>query len=775
MIQLGSAYGSIEIGTGGAERSVSSLADSMRRVGQSMSLAVTAPLLAIAGAGLKAAAGFETSLNTIQVVSNATAAQMEAMSGVAIKLGSDTVFSAGEAAQGMLELAKAGLTAQQSMEAIGGVLDLAAAGSIEVARAAEITANALNAFGLPASEAARVADLLAAAANASSAEMTDLAQGLQQAGFIFNAAGQGVDDLAASLAILTNVGLTGSDAGTALKNAFTRIINPTKEATAVMNEIGVSFFDASGNMKGLADIIDDLNVGLAGMTQEQRLAALSTIFLSDGAKALIPLLDVGKDGFLAMKDAVNEAGAAQKVADARMKGLAGAIEYAKGTIESALISAFLPLTEGLGNMIRSAADLIGKFGDLPEPIRNAALAFAAVMAAVGPLLLALPMIGAVLAALLSPIGLIGLAVAGLAAAWAADFGGIREKTAAAIEGMQPEFDKMKAWLSAETPNALTTLRTAWDTAVSAVQTIWSKLVDFFGPTVQRIVDAFPQMIASFGPVGPALIRLWETVQPILEKFAIITGTVLAGAFVILGEIVAAIMPHIGTVILAVIEILIVAFGALDAVLTALQTLFEVAWPAISTAVTTAVDSINTVYEDLRRWLHVTLPTALAGFGTAWREGWDAVGTKLGDVWGAIAGQFESMRDWLETKLQNALNAFRTFIEGFSLPNPFAVWQSILDGISSKIAAIKAALASLTGGGGDRSGGRSGLSGRGLLPALPALPEQYDAPRGGRAYGVQASAQGAGAMTINNTYYVADSLDIEAVAYRVAQVIQRRGR
>src|SRR5690606_18988853 len=144
-----------------------------------MSLAITAPLMAITGAGLRAAAGFEQSMAQVQVVSGATARQMEAMQAQALKLGADTAFSAGEAAAGMLELAKAGFTAEQTMAAIGGVLDLAAAGNLSVAQAAEISANAINAFNLPAEEAGRVADLLAAAANASSVEVTDMAQAFQ--------------------------------------------------------------------------------------------------------------------------------------------------------------------------------------------------------------------------------------------------------------------------------------------------------------------------------------------------------------------------------------------------------------------------------------------------------------------------------------------------------------------------------------------------------------------------------------------------------------------
>ncbi len=413
-----------------------------------LSAGVTLPLAAIGRQALQSAGEFEQAMNVLAVVANVPANAMQQLQQEALRLGAVTSFSAGEAAQAMLELGKAGMNADQIMASIGGVLDLAAAGGVSLAEAANITTAALNSFGLAASESSWVANLLAAAANASTADISDLAYGLQQGGFAFAAAGQQVDDLVASLAILTNVGLTGSDAGTALKNAFIRIIDPTKEAKGVMDALGISFFDAQGNMLPLADIIDILNTSMAGMSQEQRLAALSTIFLSDGAKAMIPLLDAGKEGFLQMKEAVNQAGAAAQAANARMSGLSGAVEYFRGSVDSALISVASRFLPTLSALVRFVADLITQFTELPQPIQNAALAFGAVLAAAGPLLLALSGVAAAISFLLSPIGLVVAAVAGLAAAWAANFGGIQEKTQAVIDFLRPGFTELLSWIQA---------------------------------------------------------------------------------------------------------------------------------------------------------------------------------------------------------------------------------------------------------------------------------------------------------------------------------------
>lgn len=440
MVNLGSAYGEIQIGTGGAEQNVASLADKLRSTGQAMSLALTAPLVGLAVTGAMAAADFEQSLNTMQVVSGATAEQMQALSDTALQLGADTSFSAGEAAQGMLELAKAGMSTDEVLASITGTLDLAAASGMGVAQAAEVSANALNTFGLDASEAGRVADLLAAAANASSVEVTDMAQGMTMAGAVFAANKVPIEDLSTAIALLGNNGIKGSDAGTSLKTMLMRLTAPSTEAAGAMMNLGLEVYNADGSMRAFEDVVGQLETATAGLSDQQRNQALTTIFGADAIRAANILITEGSASYAEMKDKVTQVGAAQEVADSKLKGLAGAIEYAKGTIESTLIAAILPFMDGMSGLIRQGADLIGMFTSLPGPVQNAALAFAAVLAAAGPVMLAVAGIGAALGFLLSPIGLIVVGVAALAAAWTADFMGLRTITEQALAPIMGYFN-----------------------------------------------------------------------------------------------------------------------------------------------------------------------------------------------------------------------------------------------------------------------------------------------------------------------------------------------
>lgn len=552
MIQLGGAYGEIVIGTDQAESNVKGLASQMADVGKTLSLGVSAPLLGVAATALKSAGDFEQAMNQMQVISGATGAQMKEMQGLALQLGADTSFSAGEAAQGLLELSKAGLSAEQAMKAIPGVMDLAAAGDLSVAQAAEIASNALNAFHLPAEKAADVANLFAAAANASSIGVNDVTQSMAQVSAVAASYGQSIGDTTNALALLGKNSLKGSDAGTSLKTMLSRLAAPTEESAALMKQLGINVYDASGKMRPLPAILADMQKGLHGtmtiteqnagatsanskqakhyldiinqtkqkladyqsgvagvaqsekdkvvavdrlnrvlraaqaeyaklggvqgttttktvqMTDELRNQALYTLFGSDAIRAANILLKEGATGWDEMSAAVNKEGVAQDVANARMKGFNGAIEYVKGSLDSFLIETALPFLDSFSWLIRYVGDAVTGLGKLPDPLKNAALAFLAVLAVAGPVLLAITGVGAVLGALLSPVGLVVLAVAALAAAWASDFGGIREKTQAAIDFLRPGFKELLSWISAASKGDFTPLKEGLQGALQKV-------------------------------------------------------------------------------------------------------------------------------------------------------------------------------------------------------------------------------------------------------------------------------------------------------------------
>lgn len=353
-------------------------------------LAATGIAAGIAGlASVKMAGDFEQSLNVFQSVSAATAKQMEQVAAKARELGQDASLpgiSARDAAVALTELAKAGLSVQQSLAASKGVLSLAKAGNLDVAAAASIAARALNAFGLEGGQAAKVADLLAAAANASSAGVEDIALGLAQVGSGAKQMGVNLTDSIAALALFTNAGIQGQDAGTSLKQMFIQLASPTKQAADLMKKLGLDFFDAKGNFVGLEKTSEQLQTKLKGLTAEQRNNALATIFGSDSMRVAAILADQGATGFNNMAKAVSKQGAATQLAAAQNKGFNGALDNFISTLQTIGIDlgtkVLPPITEFLKVMAQQlppAMDFVTKHG---HELAGAILAIGAAFATI---------------------------------------------------------------------------------------------------------------------------------------------------------------------------------------------------------------------------------------------------------------------------------------------------------------------------------------------------------------------------------------------------------
>lgn len=513
----------------------------LRNVGTSLTLAVTAPLAAAGAAILKAGGEYEKALNIFQAVTKATGDEMARAADVAKDLGADLTLpatSAKDAALAMTELGKAGLSAADAMDAAKGVLQLAAAGQLDGARAAEIAANALNAFKLEAKETTRVADLLAAAANASSAGVDDIALAMQQASANFAAAKVPIEDLVTAISALANAGIKGSDAGTSLKTFIMSLQSPTTAAAETMRQLGIAVFDAAGKMKSLPEIIGQFEQSLAGLTDEQKVQALNKIFGSDAIRAAQILFSTGTEGFDKLKAAVTASGAAAELANAQMKGLSGAWAGFKSQLETIGIQIYEVVKAPLTQFMQAAAQYVGQaaqtFGQLSPAVQQAIIGLAAFAAAIGPLLVVVgslvSAIGTIVSAagavaglfasggalasigpflipiIIAIVAAIGQAVAiayALYSAWTENFGGIQELTAIVADAIKYAWDALMTALRDLTVEILAEIRKFWqengDEILQIIQVfsdgfrqLWTAIVNFWienGDTIKQVTKA----------------------------------------------------------------------------------------------------------------------------------------------------------------------------------------------------------------------------------------------------------------------------------------------
>lgn len=309
-------------------------------------LAASGPFLAGAiaatafGKSLALFAEFETELNVFAATTEATALQMERVSEVARELGADLTLPAvgsADAAKAMTELAKAGLSVEDTLAGARGVLQLSTAANIGVGEAANFAANALNSFGLAGDQATRVADVLANAANSAQGSISDFGLAFQQASAVARQVGFSLEETATTLTILAQNGLRGSDAGTSLRVALLRLVNPTQKAAEVIDELGIQIRDAQGNIR--PDVFVQFGEATRAFSPAMRDAALATVFGADAIRAVAIASREGRTGLLEVTTEINRQGTAAELAAARTKGLAGQTEALKNTLAATALEA----------------------------------------------------------------------------------------------------------------------------------------------------------------------------------------------------------------------------------------------------------------------------------------------------------------------------------------------------------------------------------------------------------------------------------------------------
>lgn len=667
---LGQAEGTIKInydGTGStqARKDFKATEDAANKTGAGMDdvgnrTAVAAGVIA-AGFGYVAnkAIDFEKRISAIGAVSGASADDLDALRQKALQLGSDTAFSASEAALAMEELAKAGLTMQQIL---GGAADatvaLAAAGGVELPEAAELAADAMNSFSLAASDLPKIADNIAGAANASSIGVSEFGQSLKQVGAVAHLAGISFEETAQAIAIMGAAGIKGSDAGTSLKTFLSNLLPSSAPAREAMRELGLltekggnAFVDASGKMKSLADISQILQTATAKLTPTQKQMALETIFGADAIRAAAILTKSGAAGFEGMADAMGKV-TAESVASARLDNVAGQIDALKGSAETAAIAYGTLLLPALLKVFTKMTDFANKISSLSETQKNAILVTVAV---VGGILALVFVITKIIAAaklfmvawralnasfIASPIGLIITAIILLVAVfyilWTRSsafrnfFIGMWERIWSVLKAIGAWFAGPfagffvmiwgKIW---PVLKAIGTAAVAvWNGIVAGVKFAWgiiSSVISFFAPLfasvfglIVAIVKTVFTIIGAIIAVGVALWKalVWPVIMGIWTVISSVLGFIM-NAFMTAFNYVRAVItvvwgfigPYVMQTMRAIWTVIQTALGIIrgiwDVVWSALKATAKFVWDAIVAAVRVGVQTVSKIIDGIK--------------------------------------------------------------------------------------------------------------------------------------------------------------------------------
>lgn len=359
----------------------------LESTGKMLTGAITAPVMGIGAAALKAGRSFTDEMNTVQAVSGATGKDFEQLTELAKKMGRETKFSATESAQALKYMGMAGWDTQQMTAGLEPVLNLAIAAGTDLATTSDIVTDALTAFGLKAEDTAHFTDVLAQASNSANTDVVGLGEAFKYVAPVAGSLGYSVEDVSLALGTMANAGIKGAKAGRALSTSIMRLGSPTSDMASAMSQLGVSLTDSEGKMLPLRSVLEQLRGSFKGLTEEQQLAYASTIFGKDAASSMLPILNASQTEWDKLADSIDNAdGATKRMRDIMEDSLGGDFDKLKSSAEGALIGIFDVIEPTVRDIMQKVTGLLDKFNALPEESKARIIKIALALASIGPTL-----------------------------------------------------------------------------------------------------------------------------------------------------------------------------------------------------------------------------------------------------------------------------------------------------------------------------------------------------------------------------------------------------
>ena len=324
----------------------------------------TATVTAFGKASVEAGMSFDSSMSqvgatmgySVQEINTAGSEAnqtMQQLRDFAQQMGSTTAFSASEAADALNYMALAGYDADTSMTVLPSVLNLAAAGGIGLADASDMVTDALSAFGMGSEEAATMVDQMALTASKSNTSVQQLGEAFLTIGANAKSLSGGTTELSTALGILADNGIKGSEGGTHLRNILMSLNPTTDKAVAAWDALGVSAYDADGNLRPLEETFADLNTAMGDMTDQEKTQTLSAMFNKTDLASVNALLATSATRWEDLSDAIaNSSGAAEDMANVQLDNLEGDMTLFKSALEGAQIAVSDQLTPSLRQFVQ---------------------------------------------------------------------------------------------------------------------------------------------------------------------------------------------------------------------------------------------------------------------------------------------------------------------------------------------------------------------------------------------------------------------------------------
>ena len=565
----------------GVEGGVASLGKRMGDLALGMAPVALAAgvMLGAFGACVGVAAGFEDQMAKVGAVSRASSEEMAALEATARELGATTQFTAVQVGEAEQYLAMAGFSAKENIAALPGVLNLAAATATDLGRAADISSDILGAFGMKAEEMTRVADVLALTCATANTNMELLGDTMKYVAPVARRAGLSLEETAAMVGLLGNVGIKGSQAGTTLKAMLNKMAAPTKEVQELFQKLGVTVKDSAGNLRSPVKVLGEMAAGLKNMGTAEQIAAMKMIVGEEAIAGFSELIE--KEGVGAIAEYAKQleagGGSAAEMAARMNDTLAGSLRSVGSAWESVQITIgklFIPAVRKAVDGVTGFLRLLDKavqnpFGaallKIVSAVSLAVVALTGLSAAiwfftsVGPLLAkALAPAKAAILGLGAPV-LTAIAVLGLLyAAYRTNFGGMADylhecwqKITLTVKGVLSVFRTLKDGSGEIRGELATQIKAAGLVGlVTTVSRIVYRIQAVFKGFSKALSTVFARIDVIFVPVRLAVAELMQSLSGLFGAFSGNEVTSAASSWeafgAVLGELAGGILEGLAT-------------------------------------------------------------------------------------------------------------------------------------------------------------------------------------------------------------------------------------